>query len=154
MDRYNSYEKVKRIVAWWLQAQIRIRRDRGTILEPPAVETLRFAGLLIFQVGAEETDRFIRTNKEKLNDLTPSWSKGVFGSPGGWVTRGRLQKGIFSILGVHKLPILLPETQLAYLLMFQAHEDDHKGSKITLWRSRSKAWVVKGKSLADKVEKE
>ena len=96
-------------------------------MEPPMVKTLRLAGLLIFQIGAEETDRYMRTNKEKLAGLAPSWSKGVFGSPGGWVTRGRLWKGIFSILGVHELPILLPETQPAYLLMYQAHEEDHKG---------------------------
>ena len=124
LDRYSSYEKVKRIIARWLQAQI--RSDRGAILDPTTVETLRLVGLLVFQVGAEETDQFMRTNKENLTGLAPSWSKGVFGSPGGWVTRGRLRKGIFSILGVHELPILLPETRLAYLLMLQAHEEDHK----------------------------
>ena len=93
LDRYNSYEKVKRIIARWLQAQIRLRRDRGAILEPPTVETLRLAGLLIFQVGAEGTDRLMRTNMEKLTGLALSWSK-----------------GIFSILGIHELPILLPES--------------------------------------------
>ena len=72
----------------------------------------------------------------------------------GWVTKGRLRKGIYGILGVHKLPILLPDTQLAYLLMQQDHEEDHKDPKITLWRSRSNAWVVRGKRLANKVERE
>ena len=72
------------------------------------------------------------------------------------MTRGMLwrSKGIFSILGVYEFPILLPESRLAYLLMLQAHEEAHKGAKITLWRSRSKAWVVKGKNLAVKVERE
>ena len=102
VDWYTNYEKVKRIIARWLQAQI--CSDRESILEPATVQTLRLAELLVFQVGAEETDQILRTNKEKLSGLAPSWSKGVFGSPGGWVTRGRLRKGIFSILGVHKLP--------------------------------------------------
>ena len=124
LDRYTNYQKVKRIIARWLQAQI--CSDREAILEPATVQTLRLAELLIFQVGAEETDQLMRTNKEKLAGLAPCWSKGVFGSPGGWVTRGRLRKGIFSILGVHELPILLPESRLAYLLMIQAHEQDHK----------------------------
>ena len=141
---------VERIIARWLQAQICSNRE--AILEPTTVQTLRLAGLLIFQVGAEKTDQYMKTNKEKPTGLAPRWSKGVFGSLGGWVTRGRLGKGIFSILGVHKLPILLPESRLAYLLMLQAHEEAHKGSKITLWRSRSKAWVVKGKNLAVKVD--
>ena len=89
LDRYTStrytgtpvYERVNRIIAKWLQAQI--SSDREAILEPATVQTRRLAELLIFQVGAEETDQLMRTNKEKLAGLAPCWSNGVFGSPGG-----------------------------------------------------------------------
>ena len=35
--------------------------------------------------------------------------------------------------------------------MFDAHRQDHKGSKITLWRSRAKAWIWRGASLATSI---
>ena len=37
--------------------------------------------------------------------------------------------------------------------MLKIHEEAHRSAKVILQRSRSKVWVVKGKSLADKVEK-
>ena len=72
------------------------------------------------------------------------------------MTRGSFwrSKGDFKILGVYEFPILLPGSRLAYQLMLKAHEEDHKSTKITLQRSRSKVWVIKGKVLADKVEKD
>ena len=98
----------------------------------------------------------MKTNKAELIGLTPSWSNEVYGRPGDWVTRGRLwrSKGDFGIHGVCKFPILLPGSQLAYQLMLKIHEEAHKSAKITLQRSRSKVWVVKGKGLADKVKKD
>ena len=113
LGRHNSLEKVKRIVARWLRAQICI--DRRAIAEPVLDSLLRLAELLIFQVGAEETDQLLKTNKAKLSGLTPSWSNGVFGRPGGLVTKERpwRSKGGFRIHGGCKFPILLPETRLA-----------------------------------------
>ena len=58
------------------------------------------------------------------------------------------------ILGVAELPILLPATRLAEVIMTEAHKEDHRGPKATLWRSRSKAWIVKGHNLAKRVEKD
>ena len=69
------------------------------------------------------------------------------------VTR-RLGKGIFKVLGVEELPVLLATRRLAYLYMNSAHFEDHKGAKITLWRSRSKVWVHQGYKLAQRCERE
>ena len=54
----------------------------------------------------------MKTNKAELTGLTSSWSKGVYGRPGGWVTRGRLwrSKGNFGIHRVCEFPIWLPGT--------------------------------------------
>ena len=34
-----------------------------------------------------------------------------------WCTRGRIRKGIQPVLGVDELPIVIPKTRVAYLLM-------------------------------------
>ena len=65
----------------------------------------------------------------KLSGLAPKYEKGL------WITWGRLGKCIFKVLGVNNLPILLPESRLDYLIMLQAHNEDHKNVDITLWRS-------------------
>ena len=45
----------------------------------------------------------------------------------------------------------MPKTWVAYLLMVEAHEVPHRRGKDTWWRSRRKAWIPNGKSLAKKV---
>ena len=94
-----------------------------------------------------------KQGRKLLIGLDPYWIKGKADFPGGWVTRGRLRKGIYNILGVHELPIILKTSRLAYLLMLKAHNEDHKAAKITLCRLRAKAWIPKGKSLAIQVER-
>ena len=49
---------------------------------------------------------------------------------------------------------MLVSSRHAMLLMIQAHREDHKGSKITLWRSRTQAWIWRGAKLASSVERE
>ena len=68
-----------------------------------------------------------------------------------WVTRGRLGKGLPKILGVEKLPILLPSSRLAELIMIEAHLENHDGAPGTLARSRTRAWIHRGRYLARKV---
>ena len=60
-------------------------------------------------------------------------------------------KGAFKVLGVSELPILSRTSRLASLIMIHAHEQDHKGSKVTLWQSQAKAWIWRGASLATSV---
>ena len=81
----------------------------------------------------------------KIDGMAPYWSMGR------WNTRGRLGKRAFKVLGVSELPILSYSSRLAELIMFDAHRQDHKGSKITLWRSHAKAWIWRGAHLATKI---
>ena len=60
---------------------------------------------------------------------------------------------MYKVLGVSALNILVPDSRLAELKMQEAHDQDHKGAKITLWRSRADVWIWKGMKLAEKVEK-
>ena len=78
------------------------------------------------------------------------------------VTTGRLgDKNMSRLLGVECLPIIMPETRVAYLYMVLAHQsesglsdtavEDHRSAAGTLARSRSYVWVVRGKNLAKSI---
>ena len=72
------------------------------------------------------------------------------------VTRGRLgEKSLQRLLGVSSLPILMPNSRVAYLYMVEAHTGGfglvHRSVVSTLARSRKKVWVVRGRNLARKV---
>ena len=60
---------------------------------------------------------------------------------------------MYKVLGVSELDILVPDSRLAELKMQEAHDQDHKGAKITLWRSRTEVWIWKGMRLAERVVK-
>ena len=55
------------------------------------------------------------------------------------------------VLGVSELPIIMLEADLVRLLMIKVHQEDHRGHQITLARSRTQAWIVKGYKLARQV---
>ena len=72
------------------------------------------------------------------------------------VTRGRLgEHSLERLLGVSSLPILMPDSRVAYLYMVYAHCGEfglvHRGLVSTLARSRRKVWIVRGRDLAKRV---
>ena len=97
-------------------------------------------------------DMYAAVSAGQLDTLSPFRLRE--GNPihvGLWCTGGRIGKGIQPVLGVSELPIAMPMTRVAYLLMVEAHKVLHRGAKDTLWRSRCKAWIPNGKKLAKKV---
>ena len=86
-----------------LLLQAHVKTEWQAIWERVTVSNLRIAEQLIYQVGGEETDDVMTTKqgRKMLTGLDPYWSKGKNGLPGGWVTKGRLRKVIFNILGVY-----------------------------------------------------
>ena len=80
LNQHNDVKKVKRIIARLLRAQV--YNDVEALKDPPLKSLLGLAKLLILQVQ-EETDQYLRVNKEKLTGLDPSWSKVALGRPGG-----------------------------------------------------------------------
>ena len=78
---------------------------------------MKLARKLVFLHVMQETN--VEVKESKLVGLAPKYENGL------WITRGRLDKGIFKVLGVTELPILVLESRLAQLLMAEAHEDDH-----------------------------
>ena len=72
------------------------------------------------------------------------------------VTRGRLgKKSMERVLGVGALPILMPDTRAAELIMWRAHLGYsgllHRSVAQTLAKSRNSSWIIKGKNLAKKI---
>ena len=107
----------------------------------PTVSLLNKARDLMMVVSAWE----VIPHVPKLVNLGPVYERGV------WTCKGRLGKGIKSLLGKENLPILDSKGRLAELLMIQAHYRNHEGVAGTLAASRSQAWILKGRYLARKV---
>ena len=64
-------------------------------------------------------------------------------------TQGCVGQGIERLLGVSRLPVLMPSTRLAKLIMIESHCEDHrKTPSDALARSREQAWIVRGGKLA------
>ena len=143
MDRHGKLSTVLGIVARVVRSK---GNDRDAIKEEPDPKDLEIARFLLEFSSMSATQEAIE--KRKLIGLSPFWYHGR------WFTKGRLGKGAFKILGVEKLVVLQPNTRLAYLIIREAHEEIHHGAKETLWRSRTRAWIVRGYKLAEKVSKE
>ncbi|OBQ33656.1 MAG: hypothetical protein AN484_27085, partial [Aphanizomenon flos-aquae WA102] len=73
----------------------------------------------------------------------------VIGQPRKLVVVGqRPQEYLQSVFRKPALPILCYDSPLARRVMTSAHEVDHSGVTSTVLRSRKKAWIIKGRSLA------
>ena len=134
----NSLPEVLAILAHVLAANK--SQHRATVTTQPTVYNLSLAEHIAFIMATTDTDPLVKNGK--LDSMAPCWSMGH------WNTRGRLGKGAFKVLGVSELPILSRNSRLAELIMIHTHKQDHKGAKVTLWRSRAKAWIWQGDSLA------
>ena len=80
-----------------------------------------------------------------MASLAPFKEKGIF-----W-TQGRFGNELGKILGPEKLAILPPTCRLATLIMISSHNEAHRAGGDTCFRSRSQAWIVRGRPLADRI---
>ena len=121
--------------------------------EPSGAEVDRAVQLLLLHAMIATAKAL---QEGKLASLLPA-KKGLL-----IVTSGRLgDRNMTRLLGVECLPIIMPETRVAYLYMVLAHQsgsglsdlvvEDHRSAAGTLARSRSYVWVVRGKNLAKSV---
>ena len=74
-----------------------------------------------------------------------------FRQDGIWWTQGRFGLDLKRVLGPEKLAILPASSSLAFLMMVESHNEAHRGGGDTCFRSRTRAWIVKARQLADKV---
>ena len=128
------------IVARVMAAQS--KEGRAAVFKAPTAERLKLSLRLLLIVKSLKARDELR---RKTLTIAPRLEDGV------WVTRGRLAKGLPEILGVEKLPVLLPKSRLAELFMIQAHNENHEGPPGTLARCRAQVWIPQGRNLARKV---
>ena len=58
-------------------------------------------------------------------------------------------------LGLSELPVVQGDSQVAVLMLRQAHEENHsRDPKQVLARSRKLAWIIRGRSTAAKIIKD
>ena len=96
--------------------------------------------------GLEQADG-ARTYTSTFNmaSLAPFREEGIF------YTQGRFGNDLGKILGPTKLAILPSTCRLAKLMMIASHEEAHRAGGDTCFRSRSRAWIVRARPLADRV---
>ena len=76
------------------------KEGRARAFKTPTGERRRLARRLLFIVESQKVGCDV---KKKMSTLAPRLEDGM------WVTRGRLAKGLPGILGIEKLPVLLPD---------------------------------------------
>ena len=67
------------------------------------------------------------------------------------VVKGRASVGMMNFFGQGELPVLMASTRIAYLIMLDAHCQDHAGRDITISTSRHTAWIINAKQLAKRI---
>ena len=135
---------------WFLQKAVRttarlfkavLTKDREKIKEQLTVEDMNLANQLIFFFSMEPTKAVL--DRGDLTSLRVHYSKGIY------YTQGRAGRALEKLLGITKLPVLMPGTRLAKLLMWESHDEDHRRTPSdALARSRERAWIVRGAKLA------
>ena len=155
----NNIQKVIRIIARYLRGlEAGLRKNNVMTIDNPVAYTLvaadpkklelQTAERLLLLHGMVHTQEALEAGK--LTSLLPSRDGKLI------VTRGRLgEQSLERLLGVSCLPILMPESRVAYLYMVAAHCGEfglvHRSLVSTLARSRRKVWIVRGHDLAKKV---
>ncbi len=78
--------------------------------------------------------------------------KDMFGRRGKLIIVGSRGKNqIAKVYGRAELPVLHKEHPLSELYLWTAHEKDHKGTLLTLRRSRRKVWIICGRPQAETI---
>ena len=118
------------------------------LASPPNADELKQAENMILAHAMLETAEALHARK--LDSLLPQRMGALI------VTTGRLgEKSMERILGVSALPILMPGSRVAELYMWRAHMGYsglfHRSVALTLAKSRSSVWIVRGKDLARRI---
>ena len=113
----------------------KIMNNSDMIKMPLTVADLKLATKLAFFYGMEATRE--ANERGELVSLRSFEVAGIF------YTQGRVGTALERLIGNDKLPILMSGSQLAKLIMWECHcEDHHRSALDALARSRKRAWIV------------
>ena len=148
----NSLESRKRVIArvinGWRAVKSRKSKLGDAIANDLHPDDLKAAELLILVSGMIHTAKAM--DEGRLASLMPMRKGKLI------ATRGRLgERSLDPIFGVSELPILMPESRVAELFMWRAHNGYsglfHRSVAQTLAKSRSWVWILRGRDLAKRV---
>ena len=157
--------KASRIPGGWNS-----KNDKVLILEslskPLTKENYKKAETVAFQLFQNEVNELMKISASKSKSINKRGSSrpkkmtnmssiSPFKNANNiWVTKGRFGKELGKVIGPEELPILPTNCLLSKLLMVKAHQQAHHGGADTFFRSKSFAWIVRGRPLADRVARE
>ena len=113
------------------------------IPEFAASDVLQHAKRLWFLAVMPETKA--ARDAGRLRELNVKEDDGII------VVEGRASSGMRQFFGQNNLPVIMGSTRVAYLVMLEAHNQDHAGIDITLATSRHTAWIVNARKLANQI---
>ena len=111
MKRTDKLSRAVNVFARLVRASF--TQDRSSISSPLTPREIDAARRLLFHLSMGPTQEAL--DQDKLSSLRPEVSGGII-----W-TSGRVGQTLERTLGVHQLPILMPGTELARLLMWDGH---------------------------------
>ena len=142
MERSNCLSKVTNVVARILKCLF--STDREKIKESLSVRDIEAAARALFIASMGPTIAAMEAGK--LESLRPIIRGGIV------YARSRCDKSLLTLLGVDSLPILTRDSDLPSLIMWEAHNKNHRASPTdNLARSRQRAWIIRGRYLAKEV---
>ena len=142
MRRSNCLSKVINVVARILKCLFHM--DTEMIKEPLTVQDMKTAERILFVASMGPTLAAMEAGK--LESLRPVVRGGIV------YARSRCDKSLLSLLGIDCLPILTRDSDLASLIMWEAHNESHRASPTdVLSRSRQRAWIIRGRYLAKEI---
>ena len=120
--------------------------DFGSVYDFPERRDLDDAEMFMQMACMQQLAQYLQA-KGRMDSLNIAWRGGLAR------TRGRVSPGdMVAIMGYEDLVVITADSRLAYLVMKEAHEEDHRAAGDALWRSRRKGyWIVKGMNLAKKI---
>ena len=123
----NNLQHNLRLLARLVRAKV--CNSREVIAKPVTAEELELATKLAFFFSMNVTRQALE--KGQLDTLR------IFEDHGILYTQGRAPPSVLeTLLGTDKLPVVMPSTTLAWLIMVASHEEDHRRSSAdTLARS-------------------
>ena len=142
LTKSSCFDKAIAILARVMRAYI--SKSRDSLAGPVGANELELSKKVLFAASMELTEQSMK--KGDLQGLRPTSQYGVL------FTRGRVGPALEALLGCDRLPILMPQSRLAELIMWHSHCEDHRRDPMdTLARSRELAWIVRGSKLAKSV---
>ena len=146
MSFSNNLQTVRGIIARLIKMEIFRDKEKGRL--DLSVADYEAADRMLAWLAVPDTIQ-LSLNAD-LSGLSPFLWKGQL------YTRGRIgQKGMARHTGFDKLLLLPSYSMYASLIMWAAHNEDHKAAGDTLFRSRRfGVWIHRGRKLAERICKE